>query len=79
MTVYFFFHYLSEKIDSAFHVNGLHGMSLFSLKNKKSNQNVVCYNCLFVLIEVLRPSQRNEVMLVYLTTLLLGRLSPLSG
>ena len=35
---------------------------------------------LFVCVEVLQPSQPNGVMWsVYLTTLLLGRLSPLSG
>ena len=37
--------------------------------------------CLFVCVEVLRPSQPNGVMLSvvsYLTTRLLGRLSPLS-
>ena len=32
-----------------------------------------------VCFEVLRPSQPNGVMSVYLTTRLLGRLSPLSG
>ena len=37
---------------------------------------------LFVCVEVLRPSQPNGVMssaVVYLTTLLQGRLNPLSG
>ena len=37
---------------------------------------------LFVCVEVLRPSQPNGVMssaVIYLTTRLLGRLSPLSG
>ena len=42
-----------------------------------------CYcTCLFVCVEVLRPSQPNGVMssaVSYLTTRLLGRLSPLSG
>ena len=40
------------------------------------------FQCKFVCVEVLRPSQPNGVMLspsVYLTTRLLGKISPLSG
>ena len=52
-----------------------HGGSLLDAECSKSLS-------LFVCIEVLRPSQPNGVMSsmsVYLTTRLLGRLSPLSG
>ena len=63
-----------------------HKFSIFSTavalkirsRSPKSNKLFV----LFVCVEVLRPSQPNGVMssaVVYLTTHLLGRLSPLSG
>ena len=47
-----------------------------------SGQLVFCFRSLFVYVEVLRPSQPNgscRARSVYLTTRLLGRLSPLSG
>ena len=55
-----------------------------SRKERKygSGLNTLSVYSFCVCVEVLRPSQPNGVMLslsVYLTTLLLGRLSPLGG